>query len=124
MKKTFFAIILAVIVTFTTAIGLCVQALNSTQVAAFSSGMRIVVDAGHGGMDYLMFKEFFKAVLNGEEMPVDVYDAAAWMCITALSEQSIATGGTPQPVPDFTRGKWIKRSAKDVTAFPEICNRK
>ena len=79
---------------------------------------------GHGGMDYLMFKEFFKAVLNGEEMPVDVYDAAAWMCITALSEQSIATGGTPQPVPDFTRGKWIKRSAKDVTAFPEICNRK
>ena len=51
MKKTFFAIILAVIVTFTTAIGLCVQALNSTQVAAFSSGMRIVVDAGHGGMD-------------------------------------------------------------------------
>lgn len=75
---------------------------------------------GHGGMDYLMFKAFFKAVLNNEEMPVDVYDAAAWMCITALSEQSIAMGGTPQPVPDFTRGKWIKRPAKDVTDFPKV----
>ena len=51
MKKTFFAIILAVIVCFTTAVGLCVQALATVQVTAFSDGMRIVVDAGHGGMD-------------------------------------------------------------------------
>ena len=79
---------------------------------------------GHGGMDYLMFKEFFKTVLSGGEMPVDVYDAAAWMCITALSEQSIAQGGAVQQIPDFTRGKWVKRKAKDVTEFPEICNRK
>lgn len=80
------------------------------------------MDLGHGGMDYLMFKAFFKAVINGEEMPVDVYDAAAWMCITALSERSIAMGGMPQEVPDFTRGAWIKRTAKDVTKFPDICN--
>lgn len=51
MKKTFFVIILAVIICFTTAVGLCVQALNATQVAAFSNVMRIVVDAGHGGVD-------------------------------------------------------------------------
>ena len=30
---------------------MCVQALATAQVAAFSDGMRIVVDAGHGGMD-------------------------------------------------------------------------
>lgn len=72
-------------------------------------------ELGHGGMDFLMFKAFFKAVLNSEEMPVDVYDAASWMCITALSEQSIAQGGQPQAVPDFTRGKWIKRKRLDVT---------
>ncbi len=41
-------------------------------------------------------------------MPVDVYDAAAWMSVTALSEKSIAEGGAPQTFPDFTRGKWIK----------------
>ena len=26
---------------------------------------------------------------------MDVYDAASWMCITALSEESIALGGQP-----------------------------
>ncbi len=75
---------------------------------------------GHGGMDYLEFKAFFKAIINGEEMPIDVYDAAAWMAITPLSEQSIAHGGTPQAIPDFTRGKWMYRPCKDVTDFPVI----
>ena len=73
---------------------------------------------GHGGMDYFMFKEFFRCVLAGEEMPIDVYDAASWMVITAISEQSIAQGGTPQPIPDFTRGQWIKRPRKDVYVLP------
>lgn len=74
---------------------------------------------GHGGMDFIMFKKFFKAVLNGEEMPIDVYDAAAWLCISALSEQSIAQGGAVQAIPDFTRGKWIKRNRLDVTSLPK-----
>ena len=78
---------------------------------------------GHGGMDYFMFKEFFRCVLNGEEMPIDVYDAASWMCITAITEQSIAQGGTPQAIPDFTRGKWIKRPRKDVYSFPNPENK-
>ena len=74
---------------------------------------------GHGGMDYFMFKEFIRCALSGEEMPIDVYDAAAWMCVTALSEQSIALGGQPQAIPDFTRGAWIKRAPKDVYEFPK-----
>lgn len=73
---------------------------------------------GHGGMDYFMLKEFCRCAINGEEMPVDVYDAAAWMCITAISEQSISQGGTPQAIPDFTRGKWILRPRKDVYPMP------
>ncbi len=75
---------------------------------------------GHGGMDYLQFKSFFGAILNGEEMPIDVYDMAAWMVITPLSEQSIAHGGMPQAIPDFTRGKWMYRPKKDVVELPEI----
>ncbi len=69
---------------------------------------------GHGGMDYFMFKTFFGAILGGKEMPIDVYDAATWMSITALSEQSIAQGGAPQAIPDYTRGKWVMRERKDV----------
>ena len=75
-------------------------------------------EMGHGGMDYIEIKAFFKAALNGEEMPIDVYDAAAWMAITPLSEQSIAMGGAPQPIPDFTRGAWMLRERRDVVEFP------
>ena len=75
-------------------------------------------EMGHGGMDYIEIKAFFKAALNGEEMPIDVYDAAAWMAITPLSEQSIAMGGMPQAIPDFTRGAWMLRPRRDVVEFP------
>ena len=71
-------------------------------------------EAGHGGMDYFLFSSFFDAVLKGAEMPIDVYDAAAWMCITALSEHSIANGGRTESVPDFTRGKWISRKPNSL----------
>ena len=64
--------------------------------------------AGHGGMDYFEFKAFFDALESGSEMPINVYDAAAWMAVTVLSEQSIANGGAPQVFPDFTNGKWTK----------------
>ena len=53
MKKSFFVLSLAVVFLFATAIGLCARALTGAQaVAAFDEGgMRVVVDAGHGGMD-------------------------------------------------------------------------
>ena len=69
---------------------------------------------GHGGMDAIMFKEFMDCLREGRDMPIDVYDAAAWMAITALSEQSILAGGAPVAVPDFTDGKWMIRPQKDV----------
>ena len=69
---------------------------------------------GHGGMDAIMFENFIECLREGKEMPIDIYDAAAWMAITALSEQSILAGGAPVAVPDFTDGKWMLRPAKDV----------
>ena len=68
---------------------------------------------GHGGMDYLVLSAFMESVVNGFTPPIDVYDAAAYMCITALSEESILKGGAVVAIPDFTRGKWYMRS--DVT---------
>ena len=62
---------------------------------------------GHGGMDGLILKAFFDAVRNRTAPPIDVYDCAAWMSITCLSEQSISMGGMPVAFPDFTDGKWI-----------------
>jgi hypothetical protein len=63
------------------------------------------VRGGHGGMDWLIFEEFFDYIINGGKSPIDVYDAAAWMCITPLSARSIELGSMPVEVPDFTQIK-------------------
>lgn len=67
---------------------------------------------GHGGMDYLVISAFLEAMVNGKRPPIDVYDTAAYMCISALSEESILKGSAPVMIPDFTRGKWYMR--KDI----------
>lgn len=76
--------------------------------------------SGHGGMDYIMLKNFFRAVKNKQDMPIDVYEACAMMCITSLSEQSIAKGSVPIDIPDFTNGKYKERKIMDVLSFPSI----
>lgn len=70
------------------------------------------VQGTHDGMDYLEFKTFFEALLADEPMPVDVYDAAAWIAITVLSEKSIAEGSSVVEIPDFTRGAWLQPLVK------------
>ena len=70
--------------------------------------------AGHGGMDWFAYKAFTDALINKDEMPVDVYDGATWQAVGVLSEISIAKGGEPQAMPDFTGGKWMLRPQKDV----------
>lgn len=70
------------------------------------------VQGTHDGMDWLEFKLFFKALRNNEPMPVDVYDAAAWMSITVLSEMSVSKGGAVMEIPDFTNGKWHMEAVK------------
>ena len=69
---------------------------------------------GHGGMDWFVYKAFSDALLKGEKMPIDVYDAATWMAVAVLSEMSVAAGGAPQLMPDFTKGRWYLRQPEDV----------
>ena len=67
------------------------------------------IRGGHDGMDWLVFQSFFNAVRQKAPAPIDVYDAASWMCISCLSEQSISMGGAPLTIPDFTNGRWMER---------------
>lgn len=62
---------------------------------------------GHGGMDYFMMRDFITRLIEKKPFLTDVYDAAAMMCITPLSEESIAKGGAPVAIPDFTRGNFL-----------------
>ena len=67
------------------------------------------VQGGHDGMDWLEIRAFLDAVRENRSAPVDVYDAASWMAVSVLSEQSIAMGGMPAAFPDFTNGQWLLR---------------
>lgn len=76
-----------------------------------------IIERGHGGMDWFEFEVFCDCLRKGEEMPIDVYDAAAWMSISYLSQKSIALGGIPVDIPDFTNGAYKTRSPRDVITF-------
>ena len=67
--------------------------------------------AGHGGCDYFAISEFVNMLRRGGPSPIDCYDAAAWSVILPLSAKSLAEGGAPQEIPDFTRGKWESRKS-------------
>ena len=98
----------------------CVLLTALSTSAVSTNGMTVVLDAGHGGMDYVMLKHFFMHVKDHTPMPIDIYDAVAWMSVTALSEQSIAKGSAAVECPDFTRGKYKERKVVDVMELPSI----
>lgn len=83
-----------------------------------------VHEGGHGGMDFLVLSAFAESVRLDAKPPIDVYDAAVWMAVTCLSEQSIAVGGAPVPFPDFTNGMWIDREPyrRGQFCLDEVCN--
>lgn len=68
---------------------------------------------GHGGMDTLVLRAMVDSIRTKSLPPIDVYDTASWMAITALSEQSIKGGGILIEIPDFTSGNYKDR--KDIS---------
>jgi len=66
------------------------------------------VKGGHGGAGYLKSRAFVECVKRRIPTPIDVYDTAAWIAVSPLSEESIAKGSAPVEFPDFTRGMWMK----------------
>lgn len=78
---------------------------------------------GHGGMDYLVLRAFVESIQKDVEFPIDVYDTAAWMAITCLSEESIQKGSMPVAIPDFTSGRWMRREKRpgDMFSLDKVC---
>ncbi len=72
---------------------------------------------GHGGMDYLCLRAFVESIQKGVAFPIDVYDTAAWMAITCLSEESIQKGSAPVSIPDFTSGRWMQKQDRPGDMF-------
>jgi len=74
-------------------------------------GEKALSQGGHGGADWMTLYRLIHALRTGVPPDIDVYDAATWSCITALSEQSVAHKSSAVDFPDFTRGRWRTESA-------------
>jgi predicted dehydrogenase len=61
------------------------------------------VQAGHGGGDYFVLREFASAILERRKPEIDVYDAVIWSSVFPLSMQSVAQGGAPVQFPKVKR---------------------
>ena len=59
--------------------------------------------------DYLEDYRLIQALRDGDRPDFDVYDAADWSVVTALSEKSVANRSQAVDFPDFTKGKWRTR---------------
>ncbi|PKM61790.1 MAG: glycosyl hydrolase [Firmicutes bacterium HGW-Firmicutes-21] len=77
--------------------------------------------SGHDGIDWLVYNAFIESVAEKTTPPIDTYDTASWMCISTLTEESIACGGKPVSIPDFTNGKWILRTEQEETSDSMYC---
>ncbi|MGW9685583.1 Gfo/Idh/MocA family protein [Flagellimonas sp. 2504JD1-5] len=62
--------------------------------------------SGHGGMDGIMMYRVVECLQKGLPLDQNVYEGCFWSAVAPLSERSVASGGAPQPFPDFTRGNW------------------
>jgi len=56
--------------------------------------------------DFIMDSRLIYCLRNGLSLDQDVYDAAEWSSIVALSQMSVLSDGEPVEIPDFTRGLW------------------
>jgi predicted dehydrogenase len=70
---------------------------------------QLASSAGHGGGDFFVLREFYRAIAENREPPIDVYDGATWSALLPLSAQSIRESNRSLEMPDFTRGKWKSR---------------
>ncbi|MDD2612646.1 MAG: Gfo/Idh/MocA family oxidoreductase [Bacteroidales bacterium] len=69
-------------------------------------GKKAIALCKERAMDYMMDSRIIFCLRNGLPLDQDVYDAAEWSSIVALSQMSVLNNGEPVEIPDFTRGLW------------------
>ncbi|MCL4108158.1 UNVERIFIED_CONTAM: hypothetical protein GTU68_066081 [Idotea baltica] len=81
----------------------------------WNDGKTLYKEFDHPVCDFIEDYRLIQALRNGVAPDFDVYDAAAWSAVTELSEKSVANRSQAVDFPDFTKGKWKKRTAVDLS---------
>lgn len=74
--------------------------------------LEYIKKARHGGSDYIVIREIFKAIRENTPYMLDVYFATTMASVAILGHRSILYGGVPYDIPDFRlesdKKKWEK----------------
>ncbi len=63
----------------------------------------LINNAGHGGGDFFVIKEFFDCIRNSVQHQFDVHFAVSMASVAILSHRSIMEGSKPFDIPDFRK---------------------
>lgn len=86
------------------------QHAQRTPVAADGFDWKAEIRGGDCTEDYRLIQ----ALREGVAPDFDVYDAASWSAVSALSEASVANRSQAVDFPDFTKGKWKTRPRLEI----------
>lgn len=74
---------------------------------------KLIGDAGHGGGDFFVIREFFNCIREKKSHQFDVYFSTAMASVAILSHRSIMEGSVPFDIPDFRRAEDRERFRND-----------
>jgi hypothetical protein len=63
----------------------------------------LIEQAGHGGGDFLVIREFFSAIREGRRPLMDAHFATTMASVAILAHRSAMQGGVPYDIPDLRR---------------------
>ena len=80
-----------------------------------------IAQSGHGGGDYLVIRNFFNCIRNGDKPDFDVYFATTTASVAIQAHRSIMSGGMPMDIPDFRLEEDRVKFENDWdTPFPDL----
>ena len=74
---------------------------------------RLIDQAGHGGGDFLVIREFFDCIRENRPPMFDVYFATTMASVAILAHRSVLEGGRPYDIPDFRKEEDRKEYEND-----------
>lgn len=79
--------------------------------------LELIKNAGHGGGDFLIIREFLKCIIEDKKPTFDVYFATRTASVGILGHRSLLEFGVPYDIPDF-RKKEDRDKYRDDTLSP------
>ncbi len=91
------------------------QEINCYDPEQSAEDAALAKNAGHGGSDFFVAREFLECIRTGKKPPFDVYFATTMASVAILAHRSILNGNQPYDIPDFRKEEDRVRFENDTS---------